>query len=138
MQLHDYYKSFFDTENEIREILNLPKIGEGWISETNLYYEIKNSFPGIAIVHHGKPTWLGRQHLDIYIPRYNIGIEYQGDQHFKSIDFFGGVESFDRNKIRDKEKKSKCNENNCKLIYVLPNYLISDIIGEISEIIERG
>ena len=31
-----------EIENEIREDKGLPKIGEGWISETTLFYQIKN------------------------------------------------------------------------------------------------
>lgn len=56
----------------------MPKVGEGWISETELFYKISDYFKEDEVVHHASPKWLGRQHLDIYFPKLNIGIEYQG------------------------------------------------------------
>ena len=70
-----------ECENTVREEMDLPKIGEGWISETELYYQIKKAFPREIVIHHGRPAWLGRQHLDVYLPKKNIAIEYQGNQH---------------------------------------------------------
>ena len=57
---------------------------------TELYYKIKETFPNEKVVHHGKPSWLGQQHLDIYFPYKNIAIEYQGLQHQEPVEFFGG------------------------------------------------
>lgn len=31
--------------------------------------------------------FLGRQSLDFYFPKYKIGIEYQGKQHFASVEY---------------------------------------------------
>jgi hypothetical protein len=95
--------SFFErelreSENDLRVFRELPKIGEGWISETELYYLIKEKFNNHLVLHHGKPKWLGRQHLDIYLPDLNVGIEYQGKQHTSPVDFFGGEGSFEENK----------------------------------------
>ncbi len=77
-----------ECENTVRDEMNLPKVGEGWISEMELYQKIVNEFKNEKVVHHGKPYWLKRQHLDIYFPEKNIGIEYQGAQHLRPIDFF--------------------------------------------------
>jgi hypothetical protein len=106
--------------NEIRVERNLPKIGEGWISETRLYYEIKKAFPKLEVKHHGNPNWLGRQHFDIYFPDLNIAIEYQGTQHQKPVEYFGGEEAFKKGRERDEKKKRLCEENGCKLFYVYP------------------
>ena len=59
-------------------------------SETELYYRIADIFHENEVLHHGSPTCLGRQHLDIYFPELNIGVEYQGAQHYIAVDFFGG------------------------------------------------
>jgi len=133
--LSQYLESYNEPENKIRELFNLPKIGEGWISETFLFYQLKNHFSNDFLIHHGKPKWLGKQHLDIYFPKYNLGIEYQGDQHYYPIDFFGGEKSFTHNKERDLRKKILCKDNNCILIEVKPNYKIENLIDQISEII---
>jgi hypothetical protein len=129
--VHQYLETFNEPENGIREMFNLPKIGEGWISETNLYYEIKSHFSSEVVVQHGRPKWLGKQHLDIYIPRYNIGIEFQGDQHFYPIEYFGGMSSFIKNQERDKNKKQLCEQNNCHLIYVNPGYDKTEVIAKV-------
>jgi hypothetical protein len=108
-------------ENEIREERELPKIGEGWISETLLYYKIKKAFSNYDIVQHGKPKWLGLQHFDIFIPELNIAIEYQGMQHQKPVEYFGGETAFKKGQERDARKKRLCVENNCTLLYVYPD-----------------
>lgn len=134
--VHEYLETYNEPENEIRKMFGLPKIGEGWISETNLYYEIKSHFSNEIVIHHGKPKWLGKQHLDIYLPKYNIGIEYQGDQHYFPVEFFGGEESYSKNKIRDARKKELCEQNNCHLIYVNPDYVLKEIIEQLNDIIK--
>ena len=78
-----------NNEDSFREYEGLPRIGEGWVSETNLYNELKSHLKSsVTIIHHGKPRWLKRQHVDIWFPKFKIGIEYHGEQHFKPIDFF--------------------------------------------------
>ena len=129
-------KSVRDLEDVVRVYKGLPKIGEGWISETTLYYELKNHFVDLEVQHHGQPNWLGLQHIDIWFPKLNIGVEYQGEQHDKPIDFFGGEESFKIGLERDKRKKRLFKENNSILIEVRPNYNIEDVIKEIQSYIK--
>lgn len=119
-------------ENEIREERELPKIGEGWISETLLYYKIKKKFTEYHIVHHGKPKWLGLQHFDIFIPELHIAIEYQGTQHQKPVDYFGGQTAFEKGQERDLRKKRLCDENNCFLFYVYPDDDIEKFMKELN------
>ena len=95
-------------EDLYRESTGMPKVGEGWISETELYYKIADTFNEYEVVQHGSPAWLGRQHLDIYFPKLNIGIEYQGAQHYVAVDFFGGQEALEKTIERDRAKRRKC------------------------------
>ena len=121
-------------KRQFRVSRGVPKIGEGWVSETDLYYKIKESLNPIKVIHHWRPKWLGRQHIDIGIPELSIGIEYQGKQHDKPIEFFGGEEAFIKGQERDKRKKRLCLDNNLKLIEVRKGYdfekLLSEIKGE--------
>lgn len=127
-----------NSEDKYRESIGMPKVGEGWISETELYYLIKLSYSELEVLHHASPKWLGRQHLDIYIPEFNIGIEYQGIQHYNPVDFFGGQEGYEKTVQRDNIKKIKCKENNCHLIYVEEGYSFEDVKDEIDNaILER-
>ena len=118
-------------ENKFRKKKNMPNIGEGWVSETALYNLIKNTFTNTMVIHQGCPQWLGKQRFDIYIPEYNIAIEYQGIQHFKPIEVFGGVEGYEKTVERDNRKKQLCEENNCKLIYVIEGYNSEIVLQEI-------
>lgn len=118
-------------ENKLREIKGIPKIGEGWISETELYHAIREAFPQTKVVHHGYPSWLGRQHLDIWLPRWKIAVEYQGKQHFEPVDFFGGEDGYKRTVERDETKKLLCEANNVRLIEATENTSHRHIIEKI-------
>lgn len=46
--------------------------------EQNLLNEIKHLYPSLEIISGYRPKWLKGKEIDIYIPQYNIGIEYNG------------------------------------------------------------
>jgi very-short-patch-repair endonuclease len=56
--------------------------------------------------------------FDFFLPEYDILIEYDGEQHFKPIKFFGGVDSFTKRKLRDKIKNEFAKENNYNIIRI--------------------
>jgi hypothetical protein len=120
-------------ENEIREKNGIPRKGEGWVSETELYNILKNHFVDYRIEQHAKPRWLKPQHLDIFFPNNNVAVEYQGKQHSEPVEFFGGDKAFKETVKRDKKKKALCKKNKCELIYVFPDYDIDTIIKIIDE-----
>ena len=64
-----------------------------------------------------RSDWLQKQSLDVYIPSLKIGIEYQGQQHYQAVEFFGGEESYNAQLERDTRKREKCEANNVGLIY---------------------
>ena len=70
-----------------------------------------------------KDKWLGKQHLDFYLPKYNIAIECQGIQHFEPKSF-GSHENislrFNTDIQRDNLKIQKCKEHGIKLIHYNP------------------
>lgn len=135
---HEYINSFAGPENEIRKLLGINEIGEGWVSETKLFYLIKENLKEYRIIQHGKPKWLGKQHLDIYIPDLNIGIEYQGKQHSMPLEIFGGPSAFTENQKRDKKKKIICDQNNCKLFEVFPEDDFRTFISTLQEYIHKS
>ena len=45
-------------------------------------------------------------------------IEYDGEQHFESVDFFGGEEQLKLQRERDERKNKWCKENNIRLIRI--------------------
>ena len=80
--------------------------------------------------------------FDIYLPNYNICIEYDGEQHFEPIRFNGislekAKEIFERTKKHDTIKNNYCKENNIQLIRI-PYWnknLIKEILKEINYVI---
>ena len=44
--------------------------------------------------------------LDFFLPDYDISIEYQGRQHFMSVEKFGGEEGFKDTRIRNTLKRN--------------------------------
>lgn len=59
-----------------------------------------------------------RQRFDFYIENLKIAIEYNGIQHYKVVDFFGGEEGFIQNQQRDEQKRQYCKDNDIKLIEI--------------------
>ena len=118
-------------ENVLRIEKGLPRVGEGWVSETHLFYQLKEALAEYHVQQYARPSWLGRQHLDIYIPDLSIAVEFQGEQHDRLIEFFGGQEAFEQNQKRDKKKRNACKKNGVTLIEVRKGYDIEALINEI-------
>ena len=106
-----------EAENKIRDMLGIPRIGEGWINETQLYKTICYLFPSFTIIREASPEWLGNQRIDIYIPGLKVAIEYQGQQHYEPVEIFGGKEALEKTKEMDKRKKFLCKKNGVNIIY---------------------
>ncbi|UYL05397.1 hypothetical protein DIDNDMLP_00412 [Klebsiella phage KP13-7] len=56
--------------------------------------------------------------FDFYLPELNICIEYDGEQHFKSIPFYGGDDKFKKQQNNDQIKNQYCEDNNIRLIRI--------------------
>ena len=106
---------FWYAENLLRSRHNLPKIGEGWLSEMLMYELISSNYPDS--IHHFSPNWLNHQHFDVFIPSLKIAFEYQGKQHYEPVDFFGGIEGFQDNIRRDTQKNNLSIKNHIRIIY---------------------
>ena len=92
-----------------------------WKSEFELTLLVKQHMDqyNVEVKHHLRPYWLTPQELDIYfeVGGKRVGIEYQGEQHYNPIDFFGGEEGLNNTKKRDIKKKRLCKMNDVILIY---------------------
>lgn len=105
-----------EAENRLRDALAMPRVGEGWIAETALFRAVADAFPQTLVVQHGRPPWLGRQHLDIWLPRWNVAVEYHGAQHFEPVEFFGGEAGYEATVERDARKAALCDQHGVALI----------------------
>ena len=98
-------------EKAIRDYLEQNKIEYIWQYEQEI---------------NGKKLW-----FDFYLPKYKIFIEFQGEQHYKPIDYFGGEKTFLRQKENDLLKKEWCNNTGVHLLEI--SYSDFDRINEILE-----
>lgn len=94
----------------------------GILDSLDIVYEAQKTFEDMVYV--------GKLRLDFYIPSKNMGIEYDGEQHYRPV-AFGGVSKekaqmcFEVVKERDAAKTTYCNQNNIHLLRI-PYYLDKD------------
>lgn len=87
---------------------HLERFTEEWLKTNNIDY----------ISQYRNYSILGYKSLDFYLPKYNVAIECQGIQHFKSVEYFGGDKSLKETIVRDFSKYSVLKDNNIRLIYI--------------------
>ncbi len=123
------------------DFINYNKPENKWKSEELVFNIVKKCFKEHIVLYQHRPFFLksdigGQMSYDVFISGLNIAIEYQGKQHFEPVEFFGGLEAFNRTIVRDAIKSELSKQNNVKLIYI--NYwenispdLILDKINEV-------
>lgn len=62
------------------------------------------------------PLNKSKYRFDFYIPKYNLAIEYQGEQHFRDNSFF--KDGLDVVQKRDEVKRNYCKENKIDLLEI--------------------
>jgi len=128
-RIRDTYR---EAENIVRERHDVHLIGDGWVSEAALAAQIRDRLPDLPMARHARPSWLSPQHLDIYLPSINLALEYQGEQHSRPVERFGGASAFALQQQRDARKRDLCASNGCHLIEVHPGYDIDAVIAQIT------
>lgn len=56
--------------------------------------------------------------FDFFLPNDNLVIEFQGEQHYKPIEYFGGEKAFETRKKYDQYKKDWCKKNGFILLEI--------------------
>ena len=85
-----------------------------WKHELSLFHAVRKLYPDTLYQY--RPDWLGWQSLDLYIPSLQTAVEYQGIQHYRPVEFFGGEEALSQRQELDRTKKELCGCNNVRLI----------------------
>lgn len=81
-----------------------------WLKNHNIIYEYQKTFDDCRD-NRVLP-------FDFYLPAYNCCIEYDGKQHFESIEYFGGQKSFEYRKKHDDIKNEYCKNNGISLLRI--------------------
>jgi len=101
--------------NECWTKSNLEKQVELVLKDKEIYYIKEHKYKDCGNI---KPY-----PFDFYIPKYNLCIEVDGEQHYKPVCFGGiskaqSIENFKKQKIRDKMKDDYCKNNNIHLLRI--------------------
>jgi very-short-patch-repair endonuclease len=98
------------------------------VYENKLYVHLCEIFDkGDIIRQYRNKDSFGNLSLDFYIPKYKIAIEHQGSQHFRPLNYFGGIEKFNITYKNDREKEKICQNNGITLLYfTYEKYVVSD------------
>ena len=67
---------------------------KSWLEENQLLYETEKTF-----------SWTKQKRYDFYVPKYNLLIEFNGEQHYRPIPFFLQERSFEQQQESDKFKR---------------------------------
>lgn len=99
------------------------KIIENFLKKHNIKFETQKKFENCK----------NKKQLpfDFYLPDFNVCIEYDGLQHFESVEFFGGNEYLEKIIENDNIKNSYCKNNNIDLLRIPYNYDVEDILNNI-------
>ena len=85
-----------------------------WTNQNDLFQLVSQDCP-CALAEYS-PEWLSPLRLDIFIPSLRTAIEYNGQQHYRPVEYFGGLESFKAGQRRDQIKAELCKRFGIKLI----------------------
>jgi len=130
-QLQAERKEIMDTvENEVRQAFGHYKKGNRWTSETILYQLVESNYPDHTIKRHYRPDFLNGLELDIFLEEAEVGIEYQGIQHYEAVDHWGGEEGLKQRQERDQKKKELCNEHDIDLVCIRHDQELTDALIE--------
>lgn len=96
------------------------KIISSWFDKMNILYEQQKTFENCKDIN--------LLSYDFYLPEYNLCVEYQGQQHYYPVNYFGGEDRFKIQQKHDDIKRKYCKDNNIMLIEI-PYY--KDIYEEL-------
>lgn len=94
---------------------------EKFLNENRYKYIPQKSFSDLISINGGKLFF------DFYLPEYNLCIEYDGKQHYESVEYFGGEESFQLQIKNDLLKNEYCKNNNIHLLRIPYTVKFEDI-----------
>lgn len=74
--------------------------------------------------------------FDFYIKEFNLCIEFDGEQHYRENNYFGGNNIFKETQKRDKIKNKYCKDNDINLLRI-PYWELDSVEDILDEEFER-
>lgn len=88
------------------------KLIKNYLSDHDIYFIHEYKYDGLLGVNGGQLSY------DFYLPFYNILIEFQGEQHERPVEYFGGDEKFHIQQEHDKRKREYAAAHNITLLEI--------------------
>lgn len=90
---------------------------ERYLNKEKIQFEAQKTFEWLK--------YKKKMHLDFYLPAFNVGIEFQGGQHFMPVKYGARCKKDDEQLLqivqkRDEEKYNLCEQNNLEILYIIP------------------
>lgn len=82
------------------------------LSKYGIDFIYQHLFDGLVGINGGLLSY------DFYLSEYNLLIEFQGEQHERPVEYFGGKESFKRQQEHDRRKREYAINNNISLLEI--------------------
>ena len=83
-------------------------------------YTREKTFDGLASI--------ASLRFDFFLEDFNTAIEYNGTQHYRPVDWFGGIEGFKGTVARDEIKRKWCSKNKIRLIEIGYNESVGECL----------
>ena len=84
-----------------------------WLKENNIKHDAQYKIQNEFVLCKNKYII-----VDFYLPNHNTIIEYNGEQHYKPVDLWGGEEKLESQQERDSALRQYCKEHKVKLIEI--------------------
>ena len=95
---------------------------EKWLLSKDIQYIKEKTFKNLIFKKHLR--------FDFYLPEHKMCIEYDGEQHFKPITYWGGIERYEELKLKDDIKNRFCTKNNISLLRISYKENINKKLGD--------
>jgi len=116
-------------EQDYMNLIASGTVRTGFVAQAKMFELIKKRYKE-AIPEHS-PNFLEKQRYDVFIPELNVAFEYQGIQHYKAVEYFGGKKGLAETKKRDERKRELSYENNVRIIYWEYFEPVNDVVLDI-------
>ena len=92
---------------------------ENWLHQHDIEFSTEETFNKDVGLRTGKSSYL---RYDIFVPKNNLIIEFDGIQHYTPIDMWGGTKALSKTKNNDKIKNEWAKQNK----YILHRFNYKD------------
>lgn len=123
-------------KNAIRTKAGLPLVGSQKVNETRVYNLICSVFKKYKVEREYSHECIKPQRYDYFIDSLQLAIEWNGEQHYYPVEYFGGEKGYEATIKRDERKRSKSKKHGILLIelayYLTDKEIIETLLANCS------